>query len=58
MRTPDCAQQDEEYEEEPHGQAQAHETCIVFLHVLSHKADEVKFGTCACGTSDIERPQS
>ena len=44
--TPDGAEQDEEDEEEPHGQAQAHQAPIVILHAVPHVADEVELGAC------------
>lgn len=45
-RTPDGAEEDEEDEEEPHRQPQAHESPVVILHAVPHVAHEVKLGSC------------
>ena len=52
-RTPDGAQQHEEDEEEPHGQAQADQLPVVILHAVTHVADEVKLGACTRSTFDV-----
>lgn len=45
--TPDGGQQYEEDEEDPHGQAQAHQFGIVILHALPQVRQEIKLRACA-----------